>query len=63
MSTAIICKLRSGGAVFELPKMTPHWFPDWRDAVAEAARMGMRFELLEPEQRPAPVVVLASAIP
>jgi hypothetical protein len=61
MTTAIIRRLRSGGAVFELGDMMPHWFPDWRRAVAEAESRGMDHVLLGPEPLPAPVVVLATA--
>lgn len=61
MTTAVIRRLRSGGAVFELSTMQPHWFPDWRRAVAEAESRGMDHLLLEPESFPARVVVLATA--
>jgi hypothetical protein len=60
MTVAIIRKLRSGGAVFELAGMQPHWFADWRRAVAEAEFQGMDHVLLEPESFPPPAVVLAT---
>lgn len=61
MTVAIIQKLRSGGAVFELPKVAPHWFPCWRDAVREAESRRMEHVLLEPADDPLAVVVLATA--
>ncbi len=61
MTVATIRKLRSGGAVFELGEMPPHWFPNWRLAVAEAQARGMEHVVLEPEDAPPPVVVLATA--
>ncbi|WP_433731157.1 hypothetical protein ACQP2Y_21965 [Actinoplanes sp. CA-051413] len=60
MTVAVIRKLRSGGAVFELPRVTPHWFADWRRAVAEAESCGMEHLVLEPENSRPPVVVLAA---
>jgi hypothetical protein len=61
MTTAIIRKLRSGGAVLELPTLQPHWHPDWRAAVAEAESRDMEHLVLEPEDAPPPVVVLTAA--
>jgi hypothetical protein len=60
MTVAIIRKLRSGGAVFELADIQPHWFADWRRAVAEAESRGVEPLVLEPEDSPPPVVVLAA---
>ena len=60
MTVAIIRKLRSGGAVFELPKVTPYWFVDWHRAVAEAESHGIEHVVLEPDSARPPVVVLAA---
>ena len=63
MTTAVIRKLWSGGAVVELPKVQPHWFEDWRSAVVEVQARRLEFVLLEPVLFAAPVAVLASAFP
>jgi hypothetical protein len=59
MTVAIIRKLWSGGAVIELPKVQPHWFPNWHDAVDEAVRRRMEHVVLEPALFGEPVQVLA----
>lgn len=59
MTVAIIRKLWSGGALFELPRMQPHWFPTWQDAVEEAARRDLGHEVREPELFAPPVEVVA----
>ncbi len=61
MTTATITNLRTAGAIFELAEMK-HWFPSWRDAVAEADKRGMDYVLVELDDSPAEVLAASPAL-